>query len=713
MTHTQTRRATAKALEWWGGVECTINRVQSEYHDQLARSGHLARVCDIDAFLELGLSVLRMPVLWERAQPSPPVAPCFEHVAPHLERARSLGLGIVAGLVHHGSGPRCTGLLDEGFSEGLARYARSVAERFPWLTMYTPVNEPLTTARFSGLYGHWYPHLRSTRECFRMLVHQCRATVLAMTAVRKVQPEAKLLQTEDIGTTFASPGLQYQADYENQRRYLSLDLLSGKVDRRHPLHEHLVHEGIAEHELAWFLERPMCPDLIGINYYVTSDRYLDEALHQHPPHTHGGNGIHAYADIEAVRAQGVGIAGHEAVIHALAQRYGRPIVLSEVHLGCSREEQLRWLHEAHQAALSARARGVDVRALTVWALLGSFDWCSLVTRNDGVYEPGAFDLRGPAPRPTALAHMVRACSRGKPYDHPALEGTGWWRRSSARTSGRRPLVITGARSLLGRLFSEAAELRNLPAVCLDGDELDITSHEQVRSLFASLEPWAVINAAGASDLGRCPSAERCQRDHLRGPLCLAKVCAEEHIRFLTFTSEAVFDGKSSEPYLEPHPVAPASVLGAAQAAAERLIFELEPDALIVRTSALFARGESASIVSRILRALVRGTPVPPVQDAVVSPTHAPELVDVCMDLLVDGASGLWHVVNAGPLSFSELSQRIARLVALEARTSCTDPTLTASTQGRVGTCRALSSARATLMPAIDDALERYLKQRCA
>ena len=61
------------------------------------------------------------------------------------------------GLVHHGSGPAGTDLLDEGFAEGLARFARAVAERFPWVEDWTPVNEPLTTARFSALYGHWYP----------------------------------------------------------------------------------------------------------------------------------------------------------------------------------------------------------------------------------------------------------------------------------------------------------------------------------------------------------------------------------------------------------------------------------------------------------------------------------------------------------------------------------------------------------------------------
>jgi hypothetical protein len=62
--------------------------------------------------------------------------------------------------VHHGSGPRHTDLLDPAFATGLADYAGAVAARYPWVTDWTPVNEPLTTARFAALYGFWYPHAR-------------------------------------------------------------------------------------------------------------------------------------------------------------------------------------------------------------------------------------------------------------------------------------------------------------------------------------------------------------------------------------------------------------------------------------------------------------------------------------------------------------------------------------------------------------------------
>ena len=69
---------------------------------------------------------------------------------------------------------------------------------------------------------------------------------------------------------------------------------------------------------------------------------------------------------------------------------------------------------------------MPVRAVTAWAVFGSFNWHCLVTRDDDVYEPGVFDVRGPVPRPTALAAVVRALAAGQHPEHPALAGLGWW-----------------------------------------------------------------------------------------------------------------------------------------------------------------------------------------------------------------------------------------------------------------------------------------------
>lgn len=290
------------------------------------------------------------------------------------------------------------------------------------------MNEPLTTARFCGLYGHWYPHRRDDAGFVRALLGQCRGIAQAMAAIRAVNPAATLVQTEDLGYVHAAPALAYQAEFENQRRWLSFDLLCGRVDRGHPLYEWLRGAGAEAGELRWFHDHPVPPDVFGLNYYVTSERFLDDDLAAWPSSTHGGNHRERYADVAAIHA--VPVRGVTELLTQVWERYRRPVAITEAHLGCTREEQLRWLVELWQGADAARAAGVPVSAVTVWALLGSFDWHCLVTRDEGRYESGVFDLRGPTPRPTALATVVRALAAGQPAEHPVLGEPGWWRREA-------------------------------------------------------------------------------------------------------------------------------------------------------------------------------------------------------------------------------------------------------------------------------------------
>ena len=246
--------------EIWAGLECTVNRIGDLYHDQISRTGHDRRPDDLDRLAALGLRTLRYPILWERHERVLGGEVDWSETDSRMARMLQLGLRPIAGLVHHGSGPPGTSLVDPGFAAGLERFAGRVAERYPWIGSFTPINEPLTTARFSGLYGLWYPHGRDPRTFAQALLGECRATVLAMRAIRRHVPQARLIQTDDLGQTYSAHNLNYQADFENERRWLSWDLLFGRVDRRHPLADYLLGAGIREAELFWFLDN-RCPPM--------------------------------------------------------------------------------------------------------------------------------------------------------------------------------------------------------------------------------------------------------------------------------------------------------------------------------------------------------------------------------------------------------------------------------------------------------------------
>lgn len=424
-------------VELWGGVECTVNRVQNQYFNQLKRSGHWRRADDLDRFAELGLGRVRFPLLWETLAPDDPDRIDWSWADERLAKARALGLRPIVGLLHHGSGPRYTDLIDPLFPEKFARFARAVAHRYPWVDAYTPINEPLTTARFSGLYGHWYPHHRSDASFITAILNESRATILAMEEIRSVNPNALLVQTEDVGRTFSTRGMRYQAEFDNERRWLTWDLLLGRVTPGCPMWNYFTWAGAAVKDLAFFQAQRCRVDILGINHYVTSDRYLDENVGHYPPELHGRNHRQLYADDAAVRSRPIVSGGFNTAIAETHNRYGMPIALTEVHLGSTVEEQMRWFNEAWQATQRTRERGMDVRAVTSWALLGSFDWDSLVTREQGHYEPGAFDVLNDYPRPTALAEMLQDLARDQYIKNPVVESPGWWRKQSRL----RPFVV--------------------------------------------------------------------------------------------------------------------------------------------------------------------------------------------------------------------------------------------------------------------------------
>ncbi len=712
-----------RQIELWAGIECTVNRVGDRYVDQLALSGHADRASDLDLLAWLGVPAVRYPVLWERVAPDGLATARWEWADRRLLRLRELRIRPIVGLLHHGSGPPSISLLHPSFPEALARYARALAERHPWITDWTPVNEPLTTARFTAMYGHWYPHRRSFPDFVRAVVNQCRAFALAMAEIRSVIPGARLIQTEDVSRISSTPALADRAALDQAFRRLSLDLLCGMVGPEHPLWRDLLATGVAERELRAFRDDPCRVDLIGLNTYVTSDRFLDDRLPRYPEQLHGGDDQRRYVDVEAVRVAEAAFAGHAALLEETWRRYGRPLAITEAHLGCTRDEQLRWLAEAWTGARAARQRGVDVRAVTAWSLLGSFGWERLVVDDQGRYEPGLYDLRAPSPRPTALAATVRALAHGQTHDSPAFDVPGWWRRPARvqfphpvpaplheGSPEQRPILVTGAGGTLGRAFAQVCARRALRAVCVTRRDVDVTDREALDRLLQRLRPWAVINTAGYVRVDQAESeADQCWRENVTGAVTAAAAAHDAGARAVTFSSDLVFDGRSQTPYDEnavPHPL---GTYGRSKAVAEELVLTAVPHALVVRTAAFFGPWDQTNFVTAALETIAGGRTFAAAHDLTVSPTYVPDLADAVLDLLLDGADGIWHVVNQGAVSWFELARRAAAAVGLGAAAGlvCAVPARALNLRAVRPVFSALASVRGQLPGDLDQALARY------
>ena len=709
-------------------------RVRDQYFSQMERNGHAARLQDIERFASLGVSAIRYPVLWERTAPGNLADADWTWSDERLPALRELGITPIVGLLHHGSGPRHTSLVDPDFPEKLAAYAGAVAARYPWAEYYTPVNEPLTTARFSGLYGVWFPHEKDDRSFVQALLNECRATVLAMRAIRQINPHAKLVQTDDICKNYGTQPMAGVVDFFNERRWLTWDLLCGKIEPGHPIWHYLAGSGIGLDQLLWFRDNPCPPDIIGVNYYATSERWLDHRQDRYPEHYHHSHQGMQYADIETPRVLETPTPGIGPLLREVWERYGLPVAVTEAHIDANREDQLRWLLEIWNAASEERRNGADIRAMTVWALLGSYDWNCLVTECKGYYEPGPFDVRGKEPRPTAVAEMMRELATDRPLSNPVLQGQGWWRRPERLTvqpvsspaamaglarpldPGRgklvQPILITGATGTLGSAFARMCERRSLAYRIVARAEMDIADPASVEAAIARHRPWALINASGYVKVDQAEAdAERCFRENTLAPTILALACIRNDLRFVTFSSDLVFDGQTDRPYVESDRVAPLGVYGRSKAEAEQRVLDTDPDAMVIRTSAFFGPWDEFNFVTQALDAMDNGRPFTASGDMTVSPTYVPDLVHACLDLLIDKENGIWHLTNGTPVSWSNLALMAAEAAGVDASRLEQAPAAQLRPHAARPAYSALGSERAALLPPLSDALKRYATLR--
>jgi len=274
------------------------------------------------------------------------------------------------------------------------------------------------------------------------------------------------------------------------------------------------------------------------------------------------------------------------------------------------------------------------------------------------------------------------------------------------------VAVLGAGGTLGRAFARACEARGIPYSKVSHRELDITNPASVRNAIAHLRPWAVINAAGYV---RVDEAERdraaCRLVNAVGPSILAAVCRKNGIRLLTFSSDLVFDGAGRRPYVEGDPVCPLNVYGRTKVEAERRVLALAPSALVVRTSAFFGPWDRANFVTLALAALGEGRPFRAASDMTVSPTYIPDLVQTSLDLLIDGAEGLWHLANAGAVTWAEFAALAARAAGVD--DTAVEP-CNSSHLHLVATrpsYSVLGSGRGQLLPTLEDSLARYVHDR--
>jgi dTDP-4-dehydrorhamnose reductase len=326
---------------------------------------------------------------------------------------------------------------------------------------------------------------------------------------------------------------------------------------------------------------------------------------------------------------------------------------------------------------------------------------------------------------------MQELASGRAPSSPVLLGLGWWRRpgrflcppvaTSATVAALpaernlahrpvQPILISGATGTLGSAFARICEERNLAFKVLTRQEMDIADPASVEAAVRLHRPWAIINAGGFVRVHDAEhESDRCLRENAHGPVVLANACARHGIRLLSFSSDLVFDGTKGAAYVESDPVAPLNVYGQSKAEAERRVLAVNPDVLMVRTSAFFGPWDRHNFVTLALQALQEGRPFTAASDLVVSPTYVPDLVQTCLDLLIDNERGIWHLSSGEAVSWADLARRVCTLAGLDEALVDARPATALEGQAPQPRYSALGSERGKLMPALDDALQRYLQ----
>jgi dTDP-4-dehydrorhamnose reductase len=207
--------------------------------------------------------------------------------------------------------------------------------------------------------------------------------------------------------------------------------------------------------------------------------------------------------------------------------------------------------------------------------------------------------------------------------------------------------------------------------------------------------------------------ERCHRENALGPELLARACNRAGVPLVAFSSDLVFDGLKTEPYDEHDTPRPLGVYGRTKYEAEQRVLAKHGEALVVRTSAFFGPWDEHNFVTRALRQLAAGEQVHAADDMIMSPTYVPDLVHACLDLAIDGESGVWHLANVGALSWAELARSAARSAGYDEQSVVGVASATLGLRAPRPAFSALASTRGQLLTRFEHALDRYRKDAAA
>lgn len=339
--------------------------------DEMEKTGHYQNwKTDFQLVKELDIEYLRYGPPYYKTHISPGKYN-WDFSDETFNNLKESGITPIVDLCHFGVPDWIGNFQNPDFPIYFAEYAGAFARRFRYLQLYTPINEIFIAAQFSAQYGWWNEKLQSDKAFVTALKHLCKANVMAMHEILKVQPEATFIQSESSEYFHAiEPEATALARFLNQKRFLSLDLTYG-YPLNVPMYEYLLSNGMTSEEFQWFSKNQVkARCIMGNDYYVTNEHIV------HP------DGM--------TQAAGE-IFGYYVITSQYYKRYKLPIMHTETNIKMPASKE--WLIKQWANVHRLKHDGVPVVGFTWYSLLHQVDWDSALRDNAGnINELGLYDL---------------------------------------------------------------------------------------------------------------------------------------------------------------------------------------------------------------------------------------------------------------------------------------------------------------------------------
>ncbi len=359
--------------------------------DELEKCGHYKHWRrDFDLVEELGIRFLRYgpPIHTTWLGPERYDWSFADETFRNLQRRNIVP---IVDLCHFGLPDWLGNFQNPDFPALFAGYARAFAARFPWVQLYTPVNEMYICARFSALFGWWNEQLSSDFAFVTALKNLVKANVLAMHAILALRPDALFIQSESSEYYHAESIVAIKpAEILNHRRFLSLDLNYGRrVDSE--VYEYLLDNGMSRDEYHFFLENKVKNSCImGNDYYNTNEGRVA-----------ADGTVHSAGEVF----------GYYVITKQYYERYYLPVMHTETNYaqGPRGDEAVQWLWKQWANVLRIRNDGVPIIGFTWYSLTDQVDWDTALRENNGTVNPlGLCDLdRNIRPAGAAYKDIIR------------------------------------------------------------------------------------------------------------------------------------------------------------------------------------------------------------------------------------------------------------------------------------------------------------------